>query len=72
MASISVLVKATNGDKHQIATEKSATVAEFKEAVAAKAAIPASSQRLIYKGSVTFVVLIRHFCSILLDRLTRF
>lgn len=51
MASITVSVKATNGDKHAVETEKGATVLEFKEAVASKAGVAAGQQRLIYKGA---------------------
>ncbi len=54
MASITVSVKATNGDKHAVGTDKSATVAEFKEAVAAKAGVAAGQQRLIYKGMASW------------------
>jgi hypothetical protein len=48
--SITIHVKATNGDKHAVGTEKTALVSEFKDAIAEKTSIPANQQRLIYKG----------------------
>ncbi len=50
MSSISLTIKATNGDKYAVESNKAGTVAELKQALEAKSSIAASLQRLIYKG----------------------
>lgn len=50
--SITVNVKCSNADKYQVETTTSATVAEFKIALAAVSSVAAENQRLIYKGRV--------------------
>ena len=52
MSEIKVTIKCSNAEKTEISTEKSATVAEFKQTVSEKLGIPPEQQRLIYKGRV--------------------
>jgi hypothetical protein len=50
--SISVNVKCSNADKYEVSVAASASVAEFKQALAAVSGVAAEDQRLIHKGRV--------------------
>lgn len=53
MSKITVVIKPTaGGDKLSLETEASSTVLELKEEIAKVKDMPASEQRLIYKGQI--------------------
>jgi ubiquilin len=52
MSEITVHIKCSNSDKAEIKIELSATVLSLKEKIAEVLSVPASQQRLIYKGRV--------------------
>ena len=49
---ISLTIRLSNADKAVVEADKSGTVLELKEKIAAKLNVPAVQQRLIYKGRV--------------------
>lgn len=52
MTEITVNIKCSNADKATITIDKTATVVEMKEKIGETLSVPASQQRLIYKGRV--------------------
>jgi ubiquilin len=52
MDSINITIKCANSDKVTIACEKSSSVLDVKKLIAEKTTVPASNQRLIYKGRI--------------------
>lgn len=52
MAEITLTIKCSNADKATVAIGSTATVLELKEKISESLSVPASQQRLIYKGRV--------------------
>lgn len=52
MSELTLTIKCSNADKETVVIDSSATVLDLKQKIAEKLSVPASQQRLIYKGRV--------------------